>query len=59
MFFMKKIKLIYAVQRSNLPVDDKRQITFILLTHSLEKSLPLILKVLGTAAEIIIKLFSQ
>lgn len=54
-----KLKLISAVHRSNLPNEDKRQIIIILLTHSLEKSLPLILKVIGTATEIIVKLFSQ
>ena len=54
-----KFKLINAVLRSDLPNEDKRQITLILLTHSLEKSLPLILKVIGTTTEIIVKLFSQ
>jgi hypothetical protein len=59
MKLLTKIKLIAAVRRSDLPNEDKRQITYILLTHSLEKSLPLILKVIGTATEIIFKLFSQ
>ncbi len=56
---MKKLKLISAVRRSDLPDEDKRQIIKILLTHSLEKSLPLILEAIGVATDIIVKLFSQ
>jgi hypothetical protein len=52
-----KLKLIVAVKKSNLPKEDKSQIIKILLTHNLEKSLPLILPILGVA-EAIIKLFS-
>ncbi len=53
-----KLKLIIAVKKCNLRNEDKLQIIKILLTHNLEKSLPLILQSLGVA-EAIIKLFSQ
>jgi len=53
-----KIKLIIAVKKCDLPKEDKSQIIKILLTHNIEKSLPLILQSLGVA-EAIIKLFSQ
>lgn len=53
-----KLKLIIAVNNSDLSQKDKSQIIKIILTHNLEKSLPMILKSLGVA-EAIIKLFSQ
>lgn len=53
-----KIKLIIAVKKSDLSKEDKSQIIKILLTHNIEKCLPLILQSLGVA-EAIIKHFSQ
>ena len=58
MNFFTKIKLVIAVKKSDLSKEDKSQIIKILLTHNLEKSLPLILQSLGVA-EAIIKIFSQ
>lgn len=55
---MKKFRLILAVSKSDLSKEDKKQIIKILLTHNLEKSLPLVLKVLSVTTEVI-KLFSQ
>lgn len=55
---MKKIKLIVAVKKSNLSKENKKQIIKILLTHNLEKSLPLVLQSLGVAMEVF-ELFSQ
>ena len=54
----KKYKLIAAVKHSNLSKKEKTQIIKILLTHNIEKSLPLILQTLG-AAEAIIRLFPK
>lgn len=54
---MKKFRLILAVSKSNLSKEDKKQIIKILLTHNLEKSLPLVLKSFGVAVEVF-KLFS-
>lgn len=58
MDLVKRIKLIISVKKSNLPREDKKQIIKILRTNSLEKGLPLILQVLGTALEVF-KFFSQ
>ena len=51
-----RIKLIIAVKNCDLSKEDKSQIIKILLTHNLEKSLPLILQSLGVA-DAIFKLF--
>lgn len=53
-----KIKLIAAVNKSNLSREDKKKITKILLTYKLEKGLPLIVPILGVVKEVI-RLFSQ
>lgn len=53
-----KIKLIAAVNKSNLSREDKIKITKILLTYKLEKGLPLIVPILGVVKEVI-RLFSQ
>lgn len=58
MIIITKLKLIIAINNSDLSKKDKSQIIKIILTHNLEKSLPLILQSLGVA-EAIIKLFSQ
>ncbi len=53
-----KVKLILAIKKCDLTKADKSQIIKIILTHNLEKGLPLILQTLGVT-EAIIKLFSQ
>lgn len=58
MKLLTKLKFIVTVNKSDLPIKDKSLITIIILTHNLEKSLPLILKVLGAAAGVF-KIFSQ
>lgn len=58
MKLLTKLKLIVTVNKSDLPIKDKSLITIIILTHNLEKSLPLILKVPGAAAGVF-KIFSQ
>lgn len=57
MKLLTKLKLIVTVNKSDLPIKDKSLITIIILTHNLEKSLPLILKVPGAAG--VFKIFSQ
>ena len=56
--YLKRIKLIAVVNKSNLSRKDKNQIIRILLTYKLEKGLPLILPILGVV-EKVIRLFSQ
>ncbi len=53
-----RFRLIAAVKKSDLPKKDKSQIIKILLTHNLEKALPLILRTLGTALKVF-EFFSQ
>lgn len=55
---IKKIKLIVSVKKSDLPKEDKKQIINILLTTSLEKGLPKVLRIIGVAVNAF-KLFSQ
>lgn len=55
---IKKIKLIVSVKKSDLSKEDKKQIINILLTTSLEKGLPKVLRIIGVAVNAF-KLFSQ